>query len=380
MNREAEGSTLEPRLPLRRRLTFALTIYLGIILFLVAIEAGARLFLPRLSGLDLFVVSSQQQAQFTDREKVTIFESDPLLLWRLKPDLDRVVWDFTIVSTNSQNLRSDYLIDKKQPGTTRIVCLGDSVTFGYRVPAVWPERPTDYDRTALPYPMLIEKALQTVNHNRKIEVITMAVPGYTSHQGLAWLGRDLKSLDPDLVTVSFGWNDASLSDFPDRETIKTDWPTVTMRWLVDQSQIFAHATKKLRIWRKPEVPAVIRPAPRVSEKEYVDNMMAIADLTQKRGTPLIIIGAPYRDRVTNAPEAQLMTSYRAALKAEAKTRGIPFLEILELTEAAYPANKGWFGELIHPNHLGHRLIASELLEMLETQRLIKDLKIPTLAP
>ncbi len=380
MDLEAEDSTKKPRVPLRRRLTFALTIYLGIILFLVAIEACTRLLLPRLSGLDLFVVTSQQQAQFTDREKVTIFESDPLLLWRLKPDLDRVVWDFTVVSTNSQSLRSAYLIDKKQPGTTRIVCLGDSVTFGYRVPAVWPERPTDYDRTALPYPTLIEKALQTVNDSRKIEVITMAVPGYTSHQGLAWLRRDLKSFDPDLVTVSFGWNDASMSDFPDRETIKTDWPTVTTRWLVDQSQIFAHATKWLRARRKPVVPPVIQPAPRVSEKEYIDNMMAIADLTQKRGTPLIIIGAPYRDRVTNPPEAQLMTSYRTALKAEAEKRGIPFLEILELTEAAYPANLGWFGELIHPNHKGHLLIASELLELLEAQRLFKELKIPAITP
>jgi len=43
-----------------------------------------------------------------------------------------------------------------------------------------------------------------------------------------------------------------------------------------------------------------------------------------------------------------------------RQRGIPFLEIRELTEEAYPSNEGWFGERIHPNHMGHRLIASEL--------------------
>src|SRR5204862_1220499 len=108
----------------------------------------------------------------------------------------------------------------KQPGAVRIVCLGDSVTFGYRVPVVWPDKPTEYDPEWLPFPMLLEKQLRAANPNRQLDVITMAVPGYTSHQGLAWLRRDIDKLQPDLVVVSFGWNDASLSDVPDREAIR----------------------------------------------------------------------------------------------------------------------------------------------------------------
>ena len=97
---------------------------------------------------------------------------------------------------------------------------GNSVTFGYRVPVVWPERPKDYDQDWLPYPMLLEKQLRLANLGRQIEVITMAVPGYTSHQGLAWLRHDIDYLQPDMVIVSFGWNDVSLSDIPDREAIR----------------------------------------------------------------------------------------------------------------------------------------------------------------
>jgi len=62
-----------------------------------------------------------------------------------------------------------------------------------------------------------------------------------------------------------------------------------------------------------------------------------------------------------------MLQYRLALGSTMKQRGIPFLEVRELTEEAYPSNEGWFGERIHPNHMGHRLIASELLKLIGSQ-------------
>src|SRR6185503_5947681 len=130
----------------KRRLVYVGVIYFFFILILAGIEVGTRLTMPHLSSLDLFVVTPQQKAQVADSTHSTIFEGDPLLLWRLKPNLDHVVWDFTVLSTNAQHLRSERPLQPKRPGTLRIVCLGDSVTFGYRVPTVWPERPNDYDR------------------------------------------------------------------------------------------------------------------------------------------------------------------------------------------------------------------------------------------
>jgi len=63
-----------------------------------------------------------------------------------------------------------------------------------------------------------------------------------------------------------------------------------------------------------------------------------------------------------------------------RQRGVPFLEIRELTEDAYPANEGWFGERIHPNHMGHRLLASELLKLIDANRMLPDLNVPVLIP
>ena len=367
------------KIPLRRRLLYIGFIYVVFLLLLLSVELVTRLTMTRVESLDLFVNTVQQKMQVASPQQSTIFEGDPLLLWRLKPNLDHVYWDFTNVSTNAQSFRADYPIGRKPAGTFRIVCLGDSVTFGYRVPPVWPERPRDFNPEWQPYPMLLETELRKANPNRSIEVFPMAVPGYTSHQGLAWLRRDIGYLQPDMVIASFGWNDASLSDATDRELIDTRWSSVTGRWLIDHSQAIAHATRWFRS-RKDSKPVVRTPVPRVSQKEYVDNFNAIVRVAKDHGAAVIVIGAPYRDSVTNPAEAQLMTQYRAWLKSDMAKNQTPYLEILELTEAAGSVNQGFFGELIHPNHMGHRLMASELLEMMSQQHLLGDLKVPEFVP
>jgi len=389
MEKATQLKNPDRKLSVKRRLVYAAVIYLVFLLLLGVVEIGTRLTMPRVSSLDLFVVTSQQKAQVADEKQSGIFEGDPLLLWRLKPNLDQVVWDFTVISTNRNHLRSEQVgetVGRKRSGTIRIVCLGDSVTFGFRVPVVWPDKPTEYDHEWLPFPMLLQKQLRAANPDRKIEVVTMAVPGYTSHQGLAWLQRDIDELQPDLLIVSFGWNDASFSDVPDREAIRTDWRSVTIRRLIDSSQAFAHATHWLRAreakkqQQNQAARSVARPAARVSQQEYLNNMITIQDLARQRGAAVIVVAAPYRDHSAEAPEADLMLQYRVALGTIMRQRGVPFLEIRELTEEAYPSNEGWFGERIHPNHMGHRLMASELLKLIGTTHVLNDLKIPELIP
>lgn len=370
----------KPGLSFQRKLGYVTFIYVVFLLLLLAIELGTRLTLPRVQSLELFVTTPQQRMQVASPEQAGIFEGDPLLLWRLKPNLDHAIWDFTVLSTNAQGYRADYPIGRKPTGTFRIVCLGDSVTFGYRVPVVWPDKPKDYDPEWLPFPMLLEKQLRSANPGRQIEVFPMAVPGYTSHQGLAWLRRDIDVLEPDLVIVSFGWNDASYSSMADRQAIRTDWYAVAVRWLIDHSQAFAHATRWLRNRSSAAQAIETKPVSRVSEAEYIDNIQSIVGLARSRRAGVIVIGAPYRDSTTNPPEAELMTRYRTALRASTEGRQVPYLEILELTEAAGTVNSGFFGELIHPNHMGHRLLASELLKLMAKNRMLGDLNVPNFVP
>ena len=82
---------------------------------------------------------------------------------------------------------------------------------------VFPDRPiATIDRQYQCYPILLEQRLRAMTPGRPIEVFSMAVPAYTSYQGLNWLRRDIGSLKPDIVTICFGWNDVSARPLTDR--------------------------------------------------------------------------------------------------------------------------------------------------------------------
>ena len=367
-----------PPLSFHRRSIFLAIPFVAFFSVLAAVEIVVRLALPHLSSLDVFVASPRQQAQFVDAAHVRIFEGDPLLFWRLVPGLRDVLWDATRVSTNAQGLRYDQDVGRKAPGTFRIVCVGDSVTFGYRVPRIYLRRPRE-DPEWLPYPRLLERWLRAANPTRTIEVIPLATPGYSSHQGLAWLRRDIGWLQPDVVTVCFGWNDIDLRARSDAQAMKTDWLSVTARRLASRSQALMHATTWLRARRSRDGvrPDTVR---RVSPERFVDNEMEMVRLARSHGAAPVLIGAVYRDRVAHPPEGDLIGADRAALREAALAGGIPYLEVKELTEDAWPGNARLFEEHIHPNHRGHRVLALALLGFLRDHGLLGGLAVPVIAP
>jgi lysophospholipase L1-like esterase len=374
---DAREFSADTRKPTRRRRLLYLSIpYLIFALLLLTVEMGVRLALPHVSPLESLVEAQRTQSNFTDRERVSIFEGDPLLFWRVKPNLDHAIWDFTMVSTNAQGLRHDGDIGRKKPGAFRVVCVGDSVTFGYRVPVVWADRPKDYNPEWVPYPMLLEKALRAANPGRDIEVIALAVPGYTSYQGLEWLRRDIDWLEPDVVTACFGWNDVNLRSMSDRELMPGDWSHVAYRRLVSSSQTLAHLSLWMQRRRASGAPPRPSTTPRVPKDEFAANMLEMARLAEAHGARAVLVGTVYRDAVTNPPEAARVKETRDALRSAANSHGIPYLEIPELMEGSYPASKNLFGELIHPNNEGHRVMANALLKFFAAYNTLKGLNVP----
>jgi lysophospholipase L1-like esterase len=363
----------ETSLPLGRRILYLLAPYVVFVGALGALELAVRFALPPLSSLELFVTAPQQHAQFRDRAGARIVEGDPLLFWRLRPNLDHVVWDQTLVSTNAQGLRYPRGLGRKEAGTFRVVALGDSVTFGYRVPWVnTAGSPRRHDGPESPYPALLEQRLRAANPSRAVEVVPLAVPGYSSHQGLAWLRRDIAALEPDLVTACFGWNDVSPRPASDDEVMRTDWPSVTARRIVSRSQALAHLARAVRSWRA--VPRS-REVMRVPEDRHVLNMLEIARLARSHGAGVAVLGPVYRDRVTYPPTGDHLALHREALRRAMAGASVPYLEIPELTERWFPGNRPLFSEEIHPNHRGHALIAERLLAFLAERRLLGDLRI-----
>jgi lysophospholipase L1-like esterase len=359
--------------PAARKALFLAIPYAAFAVLLATVETVVRTFSGSLDPLEVFVGASQR-AQFDDARAVRIFEFDPLLFWRLQPGLRDVIWEHTPVTTSVDRLRYDRPLGRKPPGAFRVLCAGDSVTFGFGVPQVALKRPEERHPDWLPYPARLERALRAANPGRAVEVAPFAVPGYSTHQGLAWMRRDLRALGPDLVTMLYGWNDIGLRAQPDADAMKTD------PWSAFSRALLARSQTLLRLWSalhgRGGAPGSTPGVPRVDRDGYVANIRAMTEVVRAAGAAVVVIGPVYRDRVEYPPEGDWMGERRAALRAAMDAARIPYVEVPELTEASWPGNEPLFLEHIHPNHKGHRLLAERLLAFLAERRLLGDLNVP----
>ena len=343
-------------------------------LLIAVAEIAVRVFAKRIDPLAVFVTSPQLRSDTQGATTGGMFEFDPLLCWRLKANLRGIWWDFTPVTTNAQHLRMERDVAAKKG--VRIVVLGDSVTFGYRVPvARVREQPGKFDATEKPYPALLEGALREKFPGREIEILPLACPGYTSGQGLAWLKRDLASLAPDVVVACFGWNDVRAAGLPDRATMPTGSAQIFVRTLISRSQLLLNIAESVQR-RAPVATMQAKPEPRSSAEEYVSHFLEMENVCREHGAWFGILLPVYRDPNTpgidpehrdipaDPDEGTRMAQCRAKLLEDALAKKIPVLEIAELTERAWPANKTLFGERIHPNAAGHRLMAERLAAFL----------------
>lgn len=365
------------RIPRHRRILFASIPFLLLALLLLAIEGVTRLLLPHIPPLDVFIEPSVLRPDIAENKESPIYMADPLLFWRVRPNLKKVYWDFTVISTNAAGFREDHDIGPKPTNGFRILCVGDSVTFGFRVPMAFPDKPREFDHALFPYPGLCEKRLQAANPNRQIEIIPLAVPGYTSYQGLNLLRREIDRLKPDVVTACFGWNDVCLRSLPDRQSMPIDRLHVIARTLMCHSQALIHFSrwqrrKQTKMNHGPEA----RPVPRVSREDYVANLLAISKLAHEHGAQSVLIGTVYRDARSNPPEAKLVREYRDALREAAAANDTAYLQVDQLIETNYPANDRLFGETIHPNAAGHELMADALLKFLAARAMLDSLQLP----
>src|SRR6185312_11095559 len=97
--------------------------------------------------------------------------------------------------TNSAGLHDHEYSVAKPPGTFRIVVLGDSVAFGYRV---------DLDASMT---KVLERKLNATGDMR-VEVLNFGVPCYNTTQEVAYLNDTALEYAPGLVLLIYVLNDA----------------------------------------------------------------------------------------------------------------------------------------------------------------------------
>ncbi len=129
--------------------------------------------------------------------KYNMFFKVPYLEHRLRIGYDRD-YERGLVKINSLGFRGPEISITKPKGVFRIVCIGESTTFGVGCTC---------DKNT--YPALLEQKLNgKINReDLRIEVINAGVPSYTSFQCYMLLGLEIIALKPDLIIIYTGWND-----------------------------------------------------------------------------------------------------------------------------------------------------------------------------
>jgi lysophospholipase L1-like esterase len=105
------------------------------------------------------------------------------------------VWEVVL---NSEGFRDAEFPSTKDPSTLRILCLGDSWTFGANV---------GQDDS---YPARLEKLLHERYPGRPFEVLNLGVLGYASYNGLKMMQTRARELEPDLVVLAFAMNEGKV--------------------------------------------------------------------------------------------------------------------------------------------------------------------------
>lgn len=140
----------------------------------------------------------QRLFQVLDEETDTFFLEDPHLFWVFRPFIPLQTREhglFRHLFTNSRGLRDNEVSQPKINEDYRILCIGDSCTFGVKLP---------YEQS---FPKHIERLLAPPPDKIDVEVINAGIPGYSSFQGMQYLTLQGWRYHPDLVIACFGLND-----------------------------------------------------------------------------------------------------------------------------------------------------------------------------
>lgn len=195
--------------------------------------------------------------------------------------------------TDRRGFRLPELPDHKEPGKIRIAFLGGSTTQGgYR-----------------PYPERTVAILNAACGTNRYEALNAACSSYSTHQSLVVLQRLVFALQPDLVCLYHGWNDAQIQEDgfrDDQKDAAANRSGPPARWtrLPRRARLFQAMGWLIDRFRNPE--------PRVPPERFRANLERFAELCAQHGVPgLVFVRPPWR-REPPPALSPAMTAYYSA--------------------------------------------------------------------
>jgi lysophospholipase L1-like esterase len=200
--------------------------------------------------------------------------ADPELLWRFNPG---VQCGFG-VRINEHGYRTRPFTLTKEPGTMRVMVMGDSCTA----------------QGEPPYSDRLHELLQQRRPPQPWEAFNTGVFGYSIEQGYRQFMKEVRHFQPDVVTIYFGWNDHWLNDRPDRLRLATRLsPTqAALARAIQNKRLFSVLTRRLS--RPEPATATSDKVFRVPVEDYADTMTRLVEAIRATGAQPLILTAPRR--------------------------------------------------------------------------------------
>lgn len=293
---------------------------------------------------------------------------DPVLTRTNQPGF---VDDARNVRINRLGLRGDEIAPSKPAGTIRIVCLGDSTTFG-----IFKNGPGDM-RTSSAYPTALATMLRDAGY-RHVEVVNAGRLGATSASALALYLTTLRALAPDVLVVRLGNNDHSLLRGHEAPALATDAEYTVLRALPHwafRSQLVRLAFHVYRGWLATKPWATT--GRQVPLDRYELNLRRLVADARAARTRVLFLDFPYRelsrglspgdsfpnyfDDVNTLEELHAVhATYQVVTERVARDTGSAYLRTEPAMRAA-PTPVFTAYDLSHPNDDGARLLATLVL-------------------
>lgn len=264
-------------LKLSKRLLFA---FITTLVFLVGVEGLARVGSYVAYGFNPYYLVYGFKAWKTDDGHSEKFEG----YFKFPPNKAILFNTPEPCQINNLGFRGKDFDPVKPAGTFRILCLGESSTFGYK------------DRDAYTYPAILQRLLDERDPDMKIEVINCGIPHANSDNILAMFRHELVSYDPDLVTYYAGYNDASflrdenLLQMVQRKLDEYSAAYAGMRQLI--SKLGGHMHHRWMRYLPQTARETIDRQLKLHLRRTGSNLRSLIAAVQDRGIPIVLIKQP----------------------------------------------------------------------------------------
>jgi len=264
--------------------------------------------------------------------------------------------------TNEYGFR-DRPVYKKMPGVFRILCLGDSVTFGTGV---------TNEQT---YPNVLEQIIQqAAPPGMTIDVINAGISAYNIRNIRGLLQEYVQTLKPDVVVYCFVENDLddSVSVGPggllvaydpaksqDEPFIADDFPAVWLmrRQATQQQGLFGKISSlfdnSLKVASDTPPPLLVGSHPETNRRweNFERELMKIRDLSNSAGAPLLV----YSFGMRNHSEPVFLRVGSVCQRV-----GVPHATTIPIFEKETYMDRHSLGYDSHCNPTGHQAMAQRL--------------------